>query len=178
MPSISLKKNKNKSNKIIKESGVSLFNMFMFIRDLEDLLEKGMAIHSSILAWRIPWIEGLASYSLWGWRESDWVTSILLRLSCKLGWLPQHPEKQQQYGGGHEDGVRDLKFYHFCQKLVVWPHAKTATLNFNNLDITRSFTISIYHLNHWLLNISFSWFIFYTLIILSEKSAYIETHFP
>ena len=23
----------------------------------EDLLEKGVAIHSSILAWRIPWIE-------------------------------------------------------------------------------------------------------------------------
>ena len=23
----------------------------------EDPLEKGMAIHSSILAWRIPWIE-------------------------------------------------------------------------------------------------------------------------
>jgi len=23
----------------------------------EDLLEKGMATHSSILAWRIPWIE-------------------------------------------------------------------------------------------------------------------------
>ena len=25
---------------------------------LEDPLEKGMAIHSSILAWRIPWIAG------------------------------------------------------------------------------------------------------------------------
>ena len=25
--------------------------------DWEDPLEKGMAIHSSILAWRIPWIE-------------------------------------------------------------------------------------------------------------------------
>ena len=25
--------------------------------DWEVLLEKGMAIHSSILAWRIPWIE-------------------------------------------------------------------------------------------------------------------------
>ena len=24
---------------------------------LEDLLEKGMATHSSILAWRIPWTE-------------------------------------------------------------------------------------------------------------------------
>ena len=25
--------------------------------DQEDPLEKGMAIHSNILAWRIPWIE-------------------------------------------------------------------------------------------------------------------------
>ena len=25
--------------------------------DQKDLLEKGMAIHSSILAWRIPWTE-------------------------------------------------------------------------------------------------------------------------
>ena len=25
--------------------------------DREDLLEKGMATHSSILAWRIPWTE-------------------------------------------------------------------------------------------------------------------------
>ena len=24
----------------------------------EDLLEKGMATHSSILAWRVPWTEG------------------------------------------------------------------------------------------------------------------------
>ena len=27
--------------------------------DQEDSLEKGMAIHSSILAWRIPWTEKL-----------------------------------------------------------------------------------------------------------------------
>ena len=26
----------------------------------KDLLEKGMATHSSILAWRIPWIEELS----------------------------------------------------------------------------------------------------------------------
>ena len=37
----------------------------------EDLLEKGMAIHSSILAWRVQWTEGLASYSLRGRKESD-----------------------------------------------------------------------------------------------------------
>ena len=66
---------------------------------MKDLLEKGMAIHSSILAWRIPWIEGLAGYSPWGWKESDWEANILLRLSRKLGWLPQFLEKQQ-YGKG------------------------------------------------------------------------------
>ena len=33
---------------------------------LEDPLEKGMATHSSILAWRIPWMRNLAGYSLWG----------------------------------------------------------------------------------------------------------------
>ena len=38
----------------------------------EDPLEKGMATHCSILAWRIPWTErSLAGYSPWGRRESD-----------------------------------------------------------------------------------------------------------
>ena len=32
----------------------------------EDPLEKGMDIHSNILAWRIPWMGSLASYSPWG----------------------------------------------------------------------------------------------------------------
>ena len=34
----------------------------------EDPLEKGMATHSCILAWRIPWTEG---YSPQGWKELD-----------------------------------------------------------------------------------------------------------
>ena len=32
----------------------------------EDPLEKEMATHSSILAWRIPWTRNLACYSLLG----------------------------------------------------------------------------------------------------------------
>ena len=32
----------------------------------EDPLEKGMATHSSILAWGIPWTEEPAGYSPWG----------------------------------------------------------------------------------------------------------------
>ena len=36
----------------------------------EDPLEKGMAAHSSILAWRIPWIGKPGSYSPWDHKES------------------------------------------------------------------------------------------------------------
>ena len=35
------------------------------------LMEKGMAIHSSILAWEIPWTEEPAGYSPWGCKELD-----------------------------------------------------------------------------------------------------------
>ena len=46
----------------------------MWVQSLgwEDPLEEGMATHSRILAWRIPWTEepgGL--YSPWGSKESD-----------------------------------------------------------------------------------------------------------
>ena len=39
--------------------------------DWEDPLEKEMAIHSSILAWKIPQTEELVGYSLWGRKELD-----------------------------------------------------------------------------------------------------------
>ena len=37
----------------------------------EDSLEKGMATHSSILAWRIPWTEEPGGLRPWGHKESD-----------------------------------------------------------------------------------------------------------
>ena len=37
----------------------------------EDTLEHGMATHSSILAWRIPWTEEPGGYSPWDSKESD-----------------------------------------------------------------------------------------------------------
>ena len=37
----------------------------------EDPLEKEMATHSSILAWRIPWMRGLAGYGPWSHKELD-----------------------------------------------------------------------------------------------------------
>ena len=35
----------------------------------KDPLEKAMATHSSILAWKIPWTEEPVGYSLWGCKE-------------------------------------------------------------------------------------------------------------
>ena len=45
----------------------------------EDPLEKEMATHSSILAWRLPWIEEvLVGYSPWGCKESDTAEQLTL----------------------------------------------------------------------------------------------------
>ena len=37
----------------------------------KDFLEKVMATHSSILAWRIPWTEESGRYNPWGHKELD-----------------------------------------------------------------------------------------------------------
>ena len=41
-----------------KESACNAGDLELIPFGLEDLLEEGMATHSSILAWRIPWTEG------------------------------------------------------------------------------------------------------------------------
>ena len=41
------------------------------IRGSGDPLEKEMATHSSILAWRIPWMEELGGLESTGRKESD-----------------------------------------------------------------------------------------------------------
>ena len=37
----------------------------------DNALEKGMAIHSSVLAWRVLWTEEPGGLSPWGHKESD-----------------------------------------------------------------------------------------------------------
>ena len=39
----------------------------------QDLLEKGIATHSNILVWRIPWTEALAGYSPKGHLDLDMI---------------------------------------------------------------------------------------------------------
>ena len=43
----------------------------------EDPLEKEMATHSHILAWRIPWMGALVGYCPWGCKDAEtteWLT--------------------------------------------------------------------------------------------------------
>ena len=53
----------------------------------EDPLEEGMATHSSILAWRIPWTEEPGRYSPWGGKELDTTEvteySTMVLIKCK-----------------------------------------------------------------------------------------------
>ena len=51
----------------------------------EDSLKKEMAIHSSILAWRIPWTEEPGGLSPWGHRELDTTEQLIqYRISLTL----------------------------------------------------------------------------------------------
>ena len=53
----------------------------------ENPLEKGMATHSSILAWRIPWTEEPGRLrSPWGHKESDMTEQPTLSLSYFI-WI-------------------------------------------------------------------------------------------
>ena len=60
----------------------------------KDLLEKGMATHSSILAWRIPWTEESGGLQSMGCKESDtteWLTLPLLASPIQLLPTPLPP---------------------------------------------------------------------------------------
>ena len=52
----------------------------------EDSLEKGMATHSSILAWRIPWTEESGRlHSPWGHKELDMTEQLTHTMAVWTG---------------------------------------------------------------------------------------------
>ena len=48
----------------------------VYILGREDLLEKEMATHSSILAWKIPWTEEPSRLQSMGSKESDMIEQL------------------------------------------------------------------------------------------------------
>ena len=55
----------------------------------EDPLEKEMATHSSLLAWRIPWMEEPGGQQSMGSQRvgHDWATSLYFFISCTLRFM-------------------------------------------------------------------------------------------
>ena len=78
----------------------------------EDPLEKEMAAHSSILAWKIPWTQSLVGYHPWGCKELD--TTELLHFTSlhpmKSFWkqpeLPQTWEREKVPSGQKQNEMR------------------------------------------------------------------------
>ena len=60
-----------------KESACSA-GVLSFISGSRRSLEKGITIHSSILAWRIPWTEEQVGYSPYGNKELDMTERLSL----------------------------------------------------------------------------------------------------
>ena len=50
----------------------------------DKILEKEMATHSSILAWRIPWTEEPCGQSPWGHREADMMSDKHTHIQDKI----------------------------------------------------------------------------------------------
>ena len=76
----------------------------------EDPLEKGMATHSSILAWSITWIEepgGLQSLELQG-VEQDWATNTFTMegWTRAKGWVGAGRKRKKEEPGS--DAIRNL----------------------------------------------------------------------
>ena len=70
----------------------------------EDLLEKEMVTHSSILAWKIPWMEEPSiDYSPWGRKELDTTEQLhFLSLLSKLSLARKSPQAKSHYAGDFE----------------------------------------------------------------------------
>ena len=63
----------------------------IWVRSLgwEDSLEKEMAIHSSTLAWKIPWMEELgAGYCPWGRKESGMTERLHFLFTFSFSIIP------------------------------------------------------------------------------------------
>ena len=64
----------------------------MWVQSLgwEDPLEEGVATHSSILAWKIPWTEEPGRLHPWGHKEPDTTERLSIHAhTYRSCWLPK-----------------------------------------------------------------------------------------
>ena len=77
----------------------------------EDVLEKEMATHSSILAWKIPWMEEPCRLQSMGSQRAghDWATSLSLLLSSLKGFPGGSAGKESACNAGDLGSVPGLE---------------------------------------------------------------------
>ena len=88
----------------------------------EDPLEEGMAPHSSILAWRIPWTVQCGPY----WATVQWVT----KSQTWLKWLSMHVQAEELRGDHSLTQTRPSRYHPPLHKFI------------QSVDHTFPFTIS------------------------------------
>ena len=112
----------------------------------EDPLEKGGATHSSILAWKIPWIEepgGLQFMGLQGVRH-DWATSLSSSSGCRTGKGQFSFQSQRKVVPKNVQPTTQLHLFHMpakqCSKFSKLGFHSTWTKNFHmfKLDLEKA----------------------------------------
>ena len=75
-------------SQVVKNLPAMLKTQITWVQSLgqEDILEKRMATHSSILAWEIPWTEEPGGYSPWGHKKigHDWASNTQTHKAGKI----------------------------------------------------------------------------------------------
>ena len=104
----------------------------------EDPLEKGIATHSSILTWRIPWTGSLAGYSPWGCKEPDTTEQLSMNTIYPVakmggdGWWVFKSVAHGTFYILHWRVVTHIKAAHeiFFFKFVKWIWAQSKIVGF------------------------------------------------
>ena len=96
-----------------------------WVGSLEDPLKKGMATHSSIFAWRIPWQMSLMGYSPWGSKLSDmteWLSlTKVINSTFHITW--GFPNGRSVYLFSYRICIPDNKFHNLT--LSSYPYTRT-----------------------------------------------------
>ena len=117
--------------------------------DQEDPREKEMATHSSILAWKIPWIEdpgGLQSTGSQRVRH-DWATSLSLSLWGSFCYLQLNLNVIKSFlwsiNYNQRDGNRDSAQTVNSQVWVDFPEKGTWLEQANHLEYSSQYSVSL-----------------------------------
>ena len=78
----------------------------------EDPLEKGMATHSSILAWRIPWTEESGGCGPWGHKEPPGLVSTFHQVWWAGSGIPGDSAPAGCLGSGDSELLGELQRRH------------------------------------------------------------------